>query len=170
MRVRVSQGVQLNTFFDITKKLRQMETIQTFVLGAASALALIGLGYSFVSVLRINKTVNQLNEKSKEVENEFGETHRSIDERTHHLEKHLHDRMDDMCEDFKHINDEIRRIIDELSSYTDSRFDKTIDKLCERMDMQDNELIKVVEQHDSRLAELETDKKVSEDKIEQINS
>jgi CHASE3 domain sensor protein len=147
-----------------------METIQTFVLGAASALALIGLGYSFVSVLRINKTVNQLTETSKEVENAFGETHRSIDERSHHLEKHLQDRMDDMCRETEKINNEIRRIIDELSSYTDSRFDKTIDKLCERMDMQDNELIKVVEQHDVRLAELETDKKVSEDKLEQINS
>ena len=147
-----------------------METIQTFVLGAASALALIGLGYSFISVLRINKTVNQLNEKSKEVEIEFGETHRSMDERFRHLEQHLHNRMDDMCREMDKLNDEIRKIIDGLNSYTDSRFDRTIDKLCERMDMQDNELIKVVEQHDARLAELETDKKVSEDKIEQINS
>ncbi len=147
-----------------------METIQTFVLGAASALALIGLGYSFVSVLRINKTVNQLNEKSKEVEIEFGETHRSIDERFRHLEQHLHNRMDDICRDVDNINKEIRKIIDELYSYTDSRFDKSIDKLIDAMDIRDNEIIKVVEDHDNRIAELETDQKVSEDRIEQINS
>jgi len=147
-----------------------METIQTFVLGAVSALALIGLGYSFISVLRINKTVTQLNEKSKDVENDFGETHRLIDEMKINIEKHLHDRMDDMCRESDKMREEIHRNINELNAYTDSRFDKTIDRLCERMDMQDNELIKVVEQHDSRLAELETDKKVSEDKLEQINS
>lgn len=149
-----------------------METIQTFVLGAASTLALIGLGFSFISVLRINKTVNQfqLTEKSKEVEIEFGETHRMIHELYGQLERSSNDRMDDICREMDKLNDEIRKIIDGLNSYMDSRFDKTIDKLCERMDMQDNELIKVVEQHDARLVELETDKKVSEDKIEQINS
>ncbi len=147
-----------------------METIQTFVLGAASALALIGLGYIFISVLRINKTVKQLTEKTREVELEFAALHRAIDERFGQTERHAHDRMNDMCREMEKINDEIRKVIDTLNSYMDSRFDKTIDKLCERMDMQDNELIKVVEQHDVRLAELETDKKVSEDKLEQINS
>jgi hypothetical protein len=38
------------------------------------------------------------------------------------------------------------------------------------MDIRDNEIIKVVEDHDNRIAELETDQKVSEDRIEQINS
>lgn len=168
-----------------------METIQTFVLGAASALALIGLGYSFVSVLRINKTVKQLNERSKEVDIEFGETHRSIDERFDQLEKSLRDRMDNMCEDFKHINDEVRRIIDELYSYTDSRFDKQADKasaviantnrtafdahdqinkLRELFHYQMEQFAKVTLDHSERLAELETDQKVTEDKIEQINS
>ena len=147
-----------------------METIQTFVLGAVSALALIGLGFSFISVLRINKTVKQLTEKSKEVEIEFGETHRMIHELYGQLERSSNNRMDDMCREMDKLNDEIRKIIEGLNSYMDSRIDKTIDKLCERMDMQDNELIKVVEQHDARLVELETDKKVSEDKIEQINS
>ena len=78
--------------------------------------------------------------------------------------------MDDICNELEKINKEIRKIIDDLNSYTDSRFDKTIDRLCERMDMQDNELIKVIEDHSKRIAELETEEKIKEDKIEQINS
>ncbi len=147
-----------------------METIQTFVLGAASALALIGLGYSFVSVLRIRKSVNQLKEITKSIENEFGETHRSIDERFKQIEENTHRRMDDMCRELDKLISELHHRIDELNAYVDSRFDKTVDRLIDSMDFRDNEIIKVVEDHDKRLAEIETDKKVEEDRIDQINS
>ena len=138
-----------------------METIQTFVLGAASALALTGLGYIFISVLGMRKTVNQLNEKSKEVDIEFGETHRSIGESFGQLEKSLHDRMDDMCREMDRINSELRRSIDELQSYVDSRFDKTIHKLSE---VRCNEIIKAVEEHQERLNNIETDKMLKKNK------
>ena len=135
-----------------------METIQTFVLGAASALALTGLGYIFISVLGMRKTVNKLKENSKEVEYKFDETHRIIDEKLLDLEKQLHDRMDDMCREMDRINSELRRSIDELQSYVDSRFDKTIHKLSEEVDVRCNEIIKAVEEHQERLNGIETDK------------
>jgi hypothetical protein len=144
-----------------------METIQTFVLGAASALALTGLGYIFISVLGMRKTVNKLKENSKDVEYKFDETRRIIDENLLDLEKQLHRRMDDMCRDMERINSELRRSIDELNSYTDSRFDKTIDKLTKEVDIRCDEIIKAVEEHQERLADIEADKNV---KVEQINS
>ena len=141
-----------------------METIQTFVLGAVSALALTGLGYIFISVLGMRKTVNQLKQKSNEVENEFGQTHRIIDEKNRDLEKQLHDRMDDICRELDRINSEIRRSIDELQSYADSRFDKTIHRLSEDVDVRCNEIIKAVEEHQKRLNDIETDKTLKNNK------
>ena len=138
-----------------------METIQTFVLGAASALALTGLGYIFISVLGMRKTVNQLKQKSNEVENQIGETHRNIDEKIRDLEKQLHDRMDDMCREMDRMNSELRKSIDELQSYVDSRFDKTIHKLSE---VRCNEIIKAVEEHQERLNNIETDKMLKKNK------
>jgi hypothetical protein len=168
-----------------------MEQTLTFVLGAASTLGLICLGYAFFSVLRINKIVNQLNHKSTEVENEFGQTHRSIDERFGEVERQMHNRMDDICREIDKKVDGIYQRIDELNRYVDSRFDKQadkagnvisvvsenslrnadrLDKLEELFKLQMDQFAKVTLNHSERLAELETDRKVEEDKIEQLNS
>jgi hypothetical protein len=168
-----------------------MEQTLTFVLGAACALGLICLGYTFFSVLRINKIVKQLNQKSTEVDIKFGETHRSIDERFGEVERQLHGRMDNEASLSDKRTEDLSRRIDELNRYVDSRFDKQadkagnvisvvsenslrnadrLDKLEELFKLQMDQFAKVTLNHSERLAELETDRKVEEDKIEQLNS
>jgi hypothetical protein len=165
-----------------------MEQTLTFVLGAAFALGLICLGYTFFSVLRINKILNQLNQKSAEVDIKFGETHKSIDERFGEVERQIHGRMDNEAGLSDKRTEDLSRRIDELNRYVDSRFDKQaektastlsfgnsvlmdkVEKMEELFKMQMDQFAKVTLNHSERLADLETAQKREEDQIDQINS
>jgi uncharacterized membrane-anchored protein YhcB (DUF1043 family) len=150
-----------------------METIQTFVLGAVSALGIIYLGYAFIQALKINKTIKTLQKEIEGMQREFDETHPMINET------------------FSETHDQIYRRIDELNRYVDSRLDKQadktgnvislvskdslknkekIEKLEELFKLQMDQFAKVTLNHSERLADLETYKKTEEDRIDQINS
>ena len=165
-----------------------METIQTFVLGAISALGILCLGYAFVQALKINKTLKTIKADIDCLNREFGETHRSIDERFKETHDQMHRRMDDILNDLEKTIKELHLRIDELNKYVDSRFDKQAtksadiistgysnlyektEKLEELFKIQMDQFAKVTLNHSERLADLETYKKAEEDRIDQINS
>jgi hypothetical protein len=165
-----------------------METIQTFVLGAISALGILCLGYAFIQAFKINKTVSAIKADLDCLNRELGETHRSIDERFKEHNDHLHQRIDAVLNDLERTIKELYQRIDELNSYVDSRFDKQAtksadiistgysnlyektEKLEELFKLQMDQFAKVTLNHSERLVDLETHKKREEDQIDQINS
>lgn len=154
-----------------------MEQLLTFVLGATFALGLIGLGYIFISVLKMKKEIKNLNGAEESINRDLNETHQEINKLFNEFNQDVDRRVD-----------EIYSKIDELNRYVDSRFDKQAEKtastmslgnsvLYDRVDKLDNlfklqmdQFAKVTLDHSDRIAELETERKIQEDKIEQINS
>lgn len=158
-----------------------MEQTFTFVLGAISALGIISLGYAFIQVLKINRTVKSLQTEIEETQREIDEIHKRMESKFEETNKEIHDRIDQTTE-------ELRKSIDELYRYVDSRFDKQatkaadvistsyrntyekVEKLEELFKLQMDQFAKVTLNHSERLSDLETKRKIEEDKIEQINS
>jgi len=150
-----------------------MEQMLSFVLGTVCALGLVGLGYTFVSVLKMRKQIENLNEEKRGIHQGIDENHKYVDSQCENLDRHTNQRMDDICNEIDKRSDDICNEIDkrsediygridELNRYVDSRFDKQMDRLADEL-----------HSHSSRIAELETDKKVKEDRIEnydQLNS
>ena len=165
-----------------------METITTFVLGAISALGILCLGYAFIQALKINKTIKTLQSEIENIHREFGETHRTIDERFSRTHDEIHHRIDAVLNDLEKTIKEIHQRIDELNRYVDSRLDKQADKAADVMSstyrssyekiekledlfkIQMDQFAKVTLNHSERLADLETYRKAEEDQIQQINS
>jgi hypothetical protein len=165
-----------------------METIQTFVLGAVSALGILCLGYAFIQALKINKTISAIKADIDCLNRELGETHRNIGQRFDETHEHFHHRFDDVLRDLEKTIKELHQRIDELNRYVDSRFDKQagkaaevistgyrnsyekIEKLEELFKIQMDQFAKVTLNHSERLADLETYRKAEEDQIQQINS
>lgn len=158
--------------FDI-KKLRQMEALMMFVLGALSALGIFCLGFSFISVLKMKKTIKNQETDIINICSEIAENR-----------KYVHDLIDV-------VDSKISREIKDVIKYTDSRFDKSSTKVGDVIsstnEILSNELQKIKDvyqvftkqmdafadvtlEHSTRISELETFKKIEEDKIEQINS
>jgi len=168
-----------------------METITTFVLGAISALGLLGLGYAFFMALKINKETKNLQKDIEGINSEIGEMYKRIDKQLSDTHQEIDNRIKDLYIDIEKITEDVYRKIDELNRYVDSRFDKQadkagnvisvvseaslrngerLDKLDELFKLQMDQFARVTLNHSERLAELETDRKIEQDKIEQINS
>jgi hypothetical protein len=165
-----------------------MEQITTFVLGAISALGLFGLGYGIFTALKINKITSKQQEDIKHLYSALKEIPKVLDEKIKEIHENHHRRMDEICDVMEDRQEDIFRRIDELNRYVDSRFDKQADKaattfsnvnnmiydkvekLEELFKIQMDQFAKVTLNHSERLAELETSRKIEEDKIEQINS
>lgn len=147
-----------------------METLIIFVLGAISALGILGLGYITSTVLKIKK----LNKKNKENID-------SLFQRLDELDRNFGSEMINLDADF-------RNRIKDLNSYVDSRFDKHTEKISNIIEqdvldlkeeiknfkklhtMQMDQFAKATLLHSERLADLETVIKIEQDKLEQINS
>ncbi len=165
-----------------------MEQLITFVLGATFTLGLIGLGYLFVSVLKMKNQIISLNDSEESINRDLNETRREIDENQRDLESEIHDRINTVYIDMQEKDEEIYSKVDELSRYVDSRFDKQadknasivssgnsilfdkVDKLDKLFKLQMDQFAKVTLNHSERISELETERKIQEDRIEQINS
>ena len=139
----------------------------------------------------INDLYGAIKELPKIVDEKFKDIdqthHRRMDDIVRELEEYFEDLHRSVDKRF----DETHRRIDELNSYTDSRFDKQSDKAgnvisvvseasmrngerIERLEdlfkIQMDQFAKVTLNHSERLSDLETDKKIQEDRIDQINS
>ena len=165
-----------------------MEQILIFVLGATFTLGLIGLGYLFVSVLKMKNQIIALKGAEESLNRDLNQTHREIDENQRNLESEIHQRIDGVYSDIEERIKEIYSRVDELNRYVDSRFDKQADKTASTLSLgnsvlydkvekleslfklQMDQFAKVTLNHSERISELETDKKIQEDRIEQINS
>lgn len=150
-----------------------MESLMIFVLGALSALGIFCLGFSFVSVLKMKKTIKNQEKEIEMIYNSIKENEKNIS--------------DYISEVNKNLLDEIK----EVYKYTDSRFDKSSDKvgnvISSTTEILSNELQKIKDvyqvftkqmdafaevtlEHSTRISELETFKKIEDDKLEQLNS
>ena len=143
-----------------------------FVLGALSALGIFCLGFSFVSVLKMKKTIKNHETEIEKIYNSIKENERNISDHVNAVEKNL--------------SDEIK----EVYKYTDSRFDKSSTKVgdvisstteilstelqkikdvYQTFTKQMDEFADVTLEHSTRISELETFKKIEEDKLDQLN-
>ena len=154
-----------------------MEPLMMFVLGALSALGIFCLGFSFVSVLKMKKTIKNQESDIRNICSENAE-HR----------KYINDLINDLIDLVeKNLSEEIK----EVYKYTDSRFDKSSTKvgdvISSTTEILSTELQKIKDvyqtftkqmdafadvtlEHSTRISELETFKKIEEDKLEQLNS
>ena len=150
-----------------------MEPLMMFVLGALSALGIFCLGFSFISVLKMKKTIKNQESDIRNICSEITENRNSV-----------HDLMD-------LVEANLSREIKDVIKYTDSRFDKSSTKvgdvISSTTEILSTELQKikyvyqtftkqmdafadVTLEHSTRISELETFKKIEEDKLEQLNS
>ena len=150
-----------------------MEALMMFVLGALSALGIFCLGFSFVSVLKMKKTIKNQEKEIEKIYNSISNTEINLSDHINHIEKNL--------------SEEIK----EVYKYTDSRFDKSSTKvgdvISSTTEILSTELQKIKDvyqtftkqmdafadvtlEHSTRISELETFKKIEEDKLEQLNS
>jgi hypothetical protein len=165
-----------------------MEHLIAFVLGIVIGLGLIGLGYIVKSVLTMKKDLKRLETLHEMKEDITEDDRRTLDQKLKNIEdwtlKLIEQDRKSIEDAYREINDKIK----ELNSYVDSRFDKQSDrfatvissnlsmlrddheKLKELHKMQMDQFAKVTLDHSERLADLETSRKIQEDKIEQINS
>ena len=150
-----------------------MEPLMMFVLGALSALGIFCLGFAFISVLKMKKTI-------KNHETEISNIYTSLKTNI----KDVHNLADN-------LERELLNSIQEVKQYADSRFDKSSTKvgdvIASTTEILSTELQKIKDvyqtftkqmdafadvtlEHSTRISELETFKKIEEDKLEQLNS
>jgi methyl-accepting chemotaxis protein len=149
-----------------------MESLMIFVLGALSALGIFCLGFSFVSVLKMKKTIKN---HETEISNIYASLKTNI--------KDVHKLTDN-------LERELTNSIHEVYKYTDSRLDKSSTKVgdvisstteilstelqkikdvYQTFTKQMDEFADVTLEHSTRISELETFKKIEEDKLDQLN-
>ena len=125
-----------------------METALTFTLGILSGLFLIGMVYTFLGLLKMQKehkklleTINYLDGNIKSQEGRLNTYRENIHRDTSDMFSDIRREMDNRHEELSIVmgsnNSEAHRRMDEIHRYIDSRIDKTVDALCTRMDIKD---------------------------------
>jgi hypothetical protein len=136
-----------------------METNTIFVLGIVCGLALVGLVYLIIAVLKMRKEIkglqNYISNHERDYNNSISSTYSEIKDRSNEI----HKRIDDFIErDYTVATTALENEILNNLKYTDSRFDKLISKMDERFDrvnsqievidsMSTNQIDQVVELH-----------------------
>jgi hypothetical protein len=105
-----------------------METTIYFVLGVASALGIVCLGYTLFTTLRISKQVNLTKRETESISHELDVIYRRIDD----VQREINDRIDH----------DVHKRIDEAFSHIDSRIDKTLSTVYAAIAETENNLTK----------------------------
>ena len=99
-----------------------MTTLTTFILGTLSGLFTMGIVYTFIGVLSMQKKINDLQEEHKSLAELVHIIDNDTTQRINRRDDLLNQRIDEVISNT--AND-----IDETHKYIDKRIDKTIDTL-----------------------------------------
>ena len=112
-----------------------METNTIFVLGIVCGLALVGLVYLIIAVLKMKKEIKGLQDCVSNFERDYNHSIVSIYSEIKDRSSEIHKRIDDFIErDYTVAATALENEILNNLKYTDSRFDKLISKMDERFD------------------------------------
>ena len=141
------------------KKIKTMENTLPFVLGVLTTLGIFGLGFLFITTLKIKKEIFNLRNELQDIRLDLEITSRQYNDIYCNSEDESNERFKHLEKQLSNLDDKIHLRLNSLNSYVDSRFDKQIDRISH-----------IIDTHNSIIHDELNNIRSSEKEIQQINS
>ena len=136
-----------------------MENTLPFVLGVLTTLGIFGLGFLFITTLKIKKEIFNLRNELQDIRLDLEITSRQYNDIYCNSEDESNERFKNLETQLSNLDDKIHLRLNSLNSYVDSRFDKQIDRISH-----------IIDTYNSIIHDELNNIRSSEKEIQQINS